>query len=194
MKRSLDNQKELLSEIKSGDIDAFDMLYWECHKAVYANIFRLVKDQEAAKDILQEVFVALWIKRESLDAAVNLPGWLFTTSYRKSIDYLRIALVQPLGKDLLDELEDEAAHTDESRYEAIQLAVSQLSPQKRKVFELCKLKGKTYEETAKELNISKHTVKEYLSAAILQIKEYIHQLPKSAISIFLFLVFHPPVL
>jgi RNA polymerase sigma-70 factor (ECF subfamily) len=62
-------------------------------------------------------------------------------------------------------------------------AMSRLSPQKRKVFELCKLQGKTYEETASVLQISKYTVKEYLTAAVGSVKEYVHQHPQSSVAV-----------
>lgn len=182
------NQTKLL---RSGDIAAFDAFYWEYHKVVYTNIRRLIKDAETAKDILQEVFVSLWLNRETINDSVNIAGWLFTTSYRKSIDHLRARLVHQPAILPIDPIDNDTEEED-LRLEVIQKAVDQLSPQKRKVFELCKLKGKTYEETALELNISRHTVKEYLSSAIHQIREQIHQLPKSSVSVLFFLFSYPP--
>ena len=52
----------------------------------------------------------------------------------------------------------------------LQKAIAQLSPQKRRVFELCKLQKQTYLQAAKELQISKHTLKEFLSEAIAPIR------------------------
>ena len=60
----------------------------------------------------------------------------------------------------------------------LEKAIEQLSPQRRKVFELCKVQRRTYEEVAEELQLSKHTVKEYLSGAVFSIKEYIKQHPE----------------
>jgi RNA polymerase sigma-70 factor (ECF subfamily) len=54
-------------------------------------------------------------------------------------------------------------------------AIDQLSPQKRKIVTLCKLEGKTYEEAAGELNISRNTVKEHLSAAMVNLNEYVRK-------------------
>ena len=85
---------------------------------------------------------------------------------------------------------------DESKYnmqrQILENAMAQLSPQKRKVFELCKIQGKTYEETAAALQISKYTVKEYLSASVSFLKEYVHHHPESSVAattgIFLFML------
>src|SRR5205085_3232261 len=63
----------------------------------------------------------------------------------------------------------------EEYYQLLKNAIEQLSPQKQKIIRLCKLEGKTYEEAAAELQISRHTVKEYLSAAMASLSEYIRQ-------------------
>ena len=199
MKTNVNPEQQLVSDLKNGDASAFDVLYWKYHKAVYANILKLIKDPDTSKDLLQEVFVTLWIKKDTLNPDRSIAGWLFTTSYHKCIDHLRLTLVTPLRAgeiNIADEWEGvdyRKEKEQESRLQLIQQAVSNLSPKKREVFELCKLKGKTYEETAQELNISKHTVKEYLSAAIIHIKNYIQRQPQSPASILLILsAFYPP--
>jgi RNA polymerase sigma-70 factor (ECF subfamily) len=55
--------------------------------------------------------------------------------------------------------------------------MDQLSPQKRKVFEICKMQGRTYKKAAEELHISKYTVKEYLSEALVSIKKIYWRTP-----------------
>ena len=198
MKPAINPEQQLLRDFKNGDASAFDILYWQYHKAVYANILKLIKDPDISKDILQDVFVALWIKRSTLNPDMRIGGWLFTTSYHKCIDHLRLSVAAPLWAGEINIADEEVDYVkereQESRLQLIQQAVRNLSPQKREVFELCKLKGKTYEETAQELNISKHTVKEYLTAAIIHIKNYIRRQPRSPASIlFILSVFHPPL-
>lgn len=198
MHPDINNEQQLVKEIKNDDTSAFDTLYWKLHKAVYANILKLIKDPDVSKDILQDVFVTLWIKRNTLDPDKCIAGWLSTTSYRKCIDYLRLTVTKPLFAEEIDIADDSDDYKkkieQEKRLQLIQEAVRNLSTKKRKVFELCKLSGKTYEETAHELNISKHTVKEYLTAAIIHIKNYIHRQPQPPISILLILsAFYPPL-
>ena len=78
--------------------------------------------------------------------------------------------------------------TIDAQYYLLYEAINLLSPQKRKVFTLCKLEGKTYEEAAEKLNISKHTVKEYLGHAVASVKSHINNNPASlkAVSAMLF--------
>lgn len=171
------NDTELVLRLQKDDVQAFDTLYWKYHKALYANIFKLIKRDELTQDILQEVFMALWEKRQMLDSTRPVSNWLFSVSYYKTIDFLKRTLKEQL---LFKGIEDDSAFPTnleldltDSKLKAVEKALNMLSPQKRKVFELCKIQGKSYQEAATQLNISKHTVKEYLSLAIYDIREYI---------------------
>jgi RNA polymerase sigma-70 factor (ECF subfamily) len=75
---------------------------------------------------------------------------------------------------LQDGLEN-VSKISEEQYRLLEKAIEQLSPQKRRIINLCKLEGKTYEEAAAELNISRHTVKEYLSAAMASLNDYVRK-------------------
>ena len=185
---------DLASRLRNDDIDAFNTLYWKYHAAVYANALKLIKDPVIAEDIVQEVFVTLWGKRHAIDPEQDLAGWLFVVSHHKTVDQLKRKLKQALvQKNLSFSREDHSiiVNTDlkEEQLNAIEQAMDQLSPQKRKVFELCKVQGRTYKKAAEELHISKYTVKEYLSEAIVSIKKYIGEHPRQTGVLIYFLVF-----
>ena len=175
------NENELVLRLQKGDVCAFDEIYYKYHTAVYLNILKLTGDANITEDILQEVFITLWEKRQAIDPGKSVPGWLFVISYNRSVDYLKKVIRESVTLDNLVNRALAASETEKSvidtRSRLLEEAISKLSPQKRKVFELCKLQGKSYDETAKELSISKHTVKEYLSAAVLYVKEYVSQHP-----------------
>ena len=171
---------ELIIRLKNGDRQAFDSLYWQFSNAVYGNVLKLTKATAVAEDIVQEVFLTLWEKRTNIDIEKDLAGWLFTISYNKSIDHIKnrakeilIQQSNPALEDVVDEL------LISNQIKVLENALDDLSPQKRRVFELCKLQQKTYEAAAKELHISKHTVKEYLSLATTSIKQYVHHYQQS---------------
>ncbi|MBS1919473.1 MAG: sigma-70 family RNA polymerase sigma factor [Bacteroidetes bacterium] len=187
------SEKETLARLVDGDIHAFDDLYWKYQKAVYQNVFKLTKDTITAEDIVQEIFISLWEKRKTIDIERSIGGWLFVSSYNRSVNTLKKKLresqaFKQMNKESID------VPGNESDISVIQLnilekAITQLSPQQRKVFELCKLRGKSYEEAAAELHISKHTVKEYLSDAVAFIREYVKQYPELGIMVILLSVF-----
>lgn len=178
------NEKELISRLIKGEIKAFDDLYWKYQKAVYQNALKLTHDTMVAEDIVQEVFISFWEKREYIDADRSVGGWLFVTSYNRSVNALKKKLKESLAYKQLGfvETETDTGHDVSTLQLAIlEKAVEKLSPQKRKVFELCKLQGKTYEEAAKALKISKHTVKEYLTEAVSFVKDFASKHPESGI-------------
>ena len=159
-------------------MQAFDELYWKYQKAVYQNVYKLTRDSVIAEDIVQEVFIGLWEKRNTINTNRPVAGWLFVSSYNRSINALKKKLKESLAYRSLDQQDTNQAY-DQSvadlQLSILEKAIAELPPQKRKVFEICKLQGRSYEEAATELNISKHTVKEYLSSAISYIKEYARQ-------------------
>lgn len=185
---------DLALRLRNDDIDAFNILYWEYHAAVYTNALRLIKDPSIAEDIVQDVFVALWGKRHTIDPEQDIAGWLFVTSHHKTVDQLKRKLKHALAQKSLSIFRDEQsiiinADLKEEQLCAIEEAMDKLSPQKRKVLELCKVQGRTYKKAAEELHISKYTVKEYLSEALVSIKKYLVEHPRQTGIIIYFLVF-----
>lgn len=173
------NDKDLIGRLQNNDADAFDQLYWKYHTGVYANVMKLLRDEDATADIVQETFISLWEKRGSIKQDAGVAGWLFVVSYNRAVSHLRRIVKETERQQVLLSLETEESVADfekeEAQWAILEKAVAQLSPQRRKVFELCKIQGKTYEQTALEMGISKHTVKEYLSDAVAAIKRYVQQ-------------------
>jgi RNA polymerase sigma-70 factor (family 1) len=179
-------EKELVCRLITGDIAAFNEIYHKYFHPVYCNALKIIREAPVAEDVLQDVFITLWEKRATIDPEKSLAGWLFIICYHKSVNILRKRLRESL---LYKELQapEENSMEEEIKYgtqwKVLENALSCLSPQRRKVFELCKLQGKTYEEAAMELRISKYTVKEYLSAAVASIREYGLHHPGSAVAL-----------
>ncbi|WP_447639957.1 MULTISPECIES: RNA polymerase sigma factor [Chitinophagaceae] len=151
---------------------AFNRIFDRYHVAVYRNAERILQDAILAEDIVQESFILLWQKRDLLAPDTNLAGWLFRVSYHKAIDVIRqkSLTVTLVDRDVEDCLGLELAEQD---YEALEAAIAQLSPQKRKVVELCKFKGYSYKEAATEMGISRFTVNEYLKESMAFLKQHI---------------------
>jgi RNA polymerase sigma-70 factor (family 1) len=177
---------ELLCRLVQDDRTAFDAIYRQYFHPVYCNAIKITRDKEAAEDILQEVFITLWEKRKTISLEQSVGGWLFVLCYNKSVNLLRMKLRESSAYQLLqepgaDDIVDEMKYN--LQWQILENAMAQLSPQKRKVFELCKIQGKTYEETASALQISKYTVKEYLSSAVSFVKEYVHHHLQSSVAV-----------
>jgi RNA polymerase sigma-70 factor (ECF subfamily) len=179
MVMSIEDDINLVCRLHGDDIKAFDALYKKYHQAIYRNIYKLTKDYDVAQDILQDVFVVLWEKRLQIKPDQSVSGWLFVLSFNRSISYLRqklkdSAIINKLPFMETEQITDEKEVID-GQYYLLHDAVNHLSPQKKSVFTLCKLEGRTYEEAAEKLNISKHTVKEYLGLAVVSVKNHINE-------------------
>ncbi len=164
----------LVPLLAGGDAVAFTEVYHRYHTAIYRNIYRLIKNEDATADLVQETFITLWQKKDRIVAGRSLPGFLFVISYHLSVNWLKKKLLElkaaqehSLSVAYLDTVDDY-----EHQMNLLDNAILQLSPQKRRVFTLCKLRGKSYKQAAEELNISHHSVKEYLSGAMKSVREY----------------------
>lgn len=161
------------------DLGAFDILYQQYHHAVYANILKIVGQPEAAEDLLQEVFMALWEHRHKLDSG-KVAGWLFVTSFNKSLKHLKKKQkeqVLPFEQEgLYKEIPQEEALTEDLyslQLAMVEEAVNQLPERKKEVFRLCRYEGKSYDEVAALLGISVNSVRDYLKQSTRFIKDYI---------------------
>lgn len=175
--QALNDDTRLSLKLSKSDVAAFNALYYKYYRAVLSNIYKLVQHEQAAEDILQDVFAALWINRKKIDQERTVGGWLFVVSYNKAIKFLNRSVRESVR--LHSELQEEIAESKDDDYEEIEYqyhlideAIESLPPRKKRVFILCKLEGKTYEEAALTLGISPHTVKEYVSFSLQFIKEY----------------------
>ena len=172
------DENVLLGQLAEGSTAAFDSIYYRYFEAVRANIFKIVRDPEMTDDILQEVFISLWDKRSTFGNYKKISGWLFVASYNRSLNYLRRRATEKLHiaatglqRDYADDPEQNALQ--EKQYRLLEEAIATLPPQRKKVFELCRLGGRTYEQAAIELSISKNTVKDHLTHASESIRMYI---------------------
>ena len=176
--QQLYDENILLGQLAEGSSAAFDSIYFRYFEAVRANIFKIVRDEEMTNDIIQEVFISLWGKREKFGDYKKISGWLFVASYNRSLNYLRKRATEKLhisDTGLQNDYADDPGQNalQEEQFRLMEEAIAQLPPQRKKVFELCKLGGKTYEQAAIELSISKNTVKDHLTHAGESIRTYI---------------------
>lgn len=168
---------ELLSLLKVGDKLAFTEIYNRFHKPVYRYLISIVKVDEHAEDLVHEVFLKLWESRETLSIKGAFTPYLFRACHNKGIDALRkIAADRKLQESLLRAFGNMTTGEYHSKEELQQFdnlveeALDSLTPQRRKVYELCRVNGKTYHEAAAEMGIAPGTVKEHMTKALASLR------------------------
>jgi len=170
---------ELAGMLRNGDEQAFAQLYRQHSAKLYINVLKMVKDEQVAEEIIQELFTRIWQKRAELNIDDSFLAYLYRVGQNLVHDFFR-----KLQRDrkMLDHFTaiatihyehiEQALHYKESE-SILQKALEQLSPQQRNVYQFCKIDGITYKEAAIKLGISPHTVKEYLGNANKQVKNYL---------------------
>ncbi|MDI3320871.1 RNA polymerase sigma factor [Pinibacter soli] len=171
--------KTLLTHLKVGNKSAFVHIYNTYHNSLYGYALRFVKIPQVAEDIVQEVFIKVWDRRSNIDPSLSFKSYLFTITRNavfkqlKKIaadDQMRTEVALHIG----NKVADPALQLQWQQYNHIlTVAIERLPPQRKRVFKLCRLEGKKYEEVATELNLTRNTVKEHMVLAVRSIREYV---------------------
>ena len=126
--------KALLIKLTNHDHPSFHELYNRFSVQLYANILRMVRDRDLAQEILQDVFVKVWEKRNLIDPEKSFTSYLFQIAKNQVYDHFRkLALSKKLETHLVANSTDTYSHIEEELFykESNQLfldAVEKLSP------------------------------------------------------------------
>jgi len=185
--------KELFHQIAEGSQEYFTVLYNRYHQKVYALAFHLTRSQVASEEIVQDVFLKVWLNQQSLPQLLNFESWLFITARNHIYTYLkrsaREMAVVPLPEDHVSIEPGSVESTlHYKEFESIlSAAISQLPPQQYQVYNLSREQNLGREAIASQLGLSPETVKVHLSRAMRSIRAYITaRLPLTLLSIVLF--------
>jgi RNA polymerase sigma-70 factor (family 1) len=174
------SDEELLILLRDDDRLAFSAIYDRYYKDVYRYLYILVKVPEIAEDLSHEAFLKIWEVRQQLKIDRSFKGYLFRLCHNKAVDmHKKIAAEQVLMDRVLQQYEmnpvvEQYSQKQLEQYDAlVEEALDSLSPQRRKVFEMCKKEKKSYEEVARELHISPNTVKAHMSTILSLLRNFI---------------------
>lgn len=176
---STNNETHLLQQVANGDETAFSELYYRYHNTLGIYIYQLTQSRELSEEIVQDVFLKIWVGRKGLTEVNNFKAWLFIVSKNHALNSLRtLVKEQSLKKNWardcqFSHITDEAA-LDDDAYMLLDQAINQLPEQQKKVFILSRYRRLKYKEIAKELNLSRETVKSYLAIAVSSITKFVN--------------------
>ena len=181
------DKKTLTRLLQQGDESAFVQVYHQHKQALFHFALRYLKDKALAEDALQEVFVKLWNRKDSLDSGLPLEGFLFTCMKHHVLNTIRseetrvrkAALAHMNNRTDTNFTEQDVAFLESKGL--LEKGVQALSEGKKKIFRLSFEKGYSTREIAVQLNISEHTVRSQLS----QSTQFLRKHLKNAISILL---------
>ncbi|MGJ1266596.1 RNA polymerase sigma factor [Sphingobacterium spiritivorum] len=181
---TLFNEKNLLLKLRNGDREAFEQLYNFYKNHIIGHLLYIFKSEELTQDVTQETFLSIWENRFQLDSDKSFKSYLYTIATNKAYDLLRKA---NLDRQLYDKLSVFIDNSGDQIYEKLFVKqrseqlhqiLAQLPNQQRLVFHMAKIDGYSYEEIARILNISHHTVNTHIKRANIFLKSQILKSPE----------------
>jgi RNA polymerase sigma-70 factor (ECF subfamily) len=176
------NENELTKKLAQGDQYSFGLVFHIYHARLYHFAFHYLNDEEASKDIVQDVFSSVWEEKEKFREVRNLSSWLYTLTKNlclKKIDHLKVRQKHSdelkyrylsIVQHSLNDLDTSPVIFDEiSRI--IDHTLDQLPPLGRQIFELSRYGNKKNAEIAAELNISVKTVEAHITRALKDLRK-----------------------
>ena len=166
----------LTSLLKEGDRVAFTELYNRHWKLIYAHVYKMLRDEDEAKDVVQEVFGNLWIKAATIKSNLNVSGLLYTAARNKVFDLIeknkvRSDYIGEIASFVSDPANKNIDTIDEKRImEILERELQKLPPKMKEIFELSRKDDLSHKEIAAKLNISEQTVKKQVQNALKLIK------------------------
>lgn len=169
-------EPELVALLKQKDEKGFSYLYDHYSGALFGVITQIIADQALASDVLQEVFLNIWRRIDSYDAAKGrLFTWMLNIARNAAIDMTRSKAFQnsQRNQEFDNTVHSKADDQMSSKVDQIGLSkvIAQLKEEHRILIDLSYLKGYTHEEIAAQLDIPLGTVKTRIRAALQQLRK-----------------------
>ncbi|MEX0315555.1 MAG: RNA polymerase sigma factor [Allomuricauda sp.] len=176
MKNNLSKNSDLILQLKKGNADAYAYLVdtYNHKLCLYAN--SLMNDIPISEDIVQNVFIRVWERRDNLKSSFSIKSYLYKSVYNACInEYKKNQSVTALEKKYIEELDRIVEDKDEAALEKliglVKEAIQELPPKCKEIFLLSKKEGLTNMEIAEYLNISKNTIERQINIAFSKIRE-----------------------
>lgn len=179
--RNIINEHEELLSLKNGNEHAFEIIYNRYSLSIYRRLIQMVKIENVAEELTQDVFVKIWEKRHLIDPDQLFFSYLNKIAANLVVDFYRkVSRDGRLKKSIADistkmeePLDFKIIHEED--ISIIQKAIKNLPTQQQNVYELCKIEGHTYEEASRLLGISTATINNHIVRATKSLKNYLNK-------------------
>lgn len=175
---SASDEKRTWEALQRGDESALRCIFDWYYRALLTDAYRLTANKEIARDIVQEVFVEIWKKRERIAVQLSVKAYLRKSVLNRSLNYLRTRhrLVLDLPDDLPEQPDEspqrlaDLLETEEIEAK-VRHAIETLPEKCRIIFVLSRFEKMSHKAIASELDISVKTVENQITKAIKTLRE-----------------------
>jgi RNA polymerase sigma-70 factor (ECF subfamily) len=173
VEKLLHTEKELVKKLKAGDPFAFEVLFYKYRNKIKGFVVRLIPAQIDPEEIVQEVFVKIWLKKEAINPEKDFQSYLFSIAKNLVLDHLKSAVNRRLyfveelfQQDLMiDDVNPEDPLPNEAEDKLLCL-IQQIPERRREIFCMSRFEGLSYKQIAERLKISENTVDSQIRNAL----------------------------
>lgn len=171
------NEQDLIKGLEKGSEAAFEELFNNYYSSLVAFAYKIISDDDLARELVQDVFVQFYEKRESIGIHTSLKAHLYQSVRNRCLNYLkRQTLIRGHHQVIFDETkESEAYYHDAIEQNELEVKLYNLIkalPEKcREVFEMSRFEGISNQDIAEKLEISKRTVETQISKALKYLRD-----------------------
>ncbi|NJB70914.1 RNA polymerase sigma-70 factor (ECF subfamily) [Saonia flava] len=191
MGNSFDDNQVLIKHLKKGDEKAYSYLLNNYHHRLCVYAHCLINDKDMAEDIVQNVFIRVWEKRNNLKTNFSIKSFLYKSVYNEFIDQNRkrksVTFLEKKYIDALNTIVKEDTDVLEKLFNLVQKEIQALPPKCKMIFLLSKKEGLSNIEIAEHLDLSIKTIESHITKAFSIIREKLDS--KVDVQTFLFLLF-----
>lgn len=163
--------KELIKLLVNGDVKSFDILFSIYAKRLFGFAYRFLHSKHEAEELVQDVFIKVWEKREDIKPELSFKSYLFTIAYRDILNRMR---KEDYRQAYLREVVSFSTETNDleegieygSILEQVNMLLEKLTERKRQIFIKSRLEGISSKEIAKEFNMAVGTVDNNISIVL----------------------------
>ncbi len=165
------NEIELFNRIKTGDKKAFEAVFKRYYQSLCLYATKILKNDSAAEEIVQDLFVKLWEKHRMINIQSSLKNYLLRSVKNQCLNYFKHNQIKEryIG-EVKAETEnfqlDEQNFTEPGLLQEIEKSINALPEKRRNIFLLSREEGLKYREIAEKLGISIKTVETQMGLAI----------------------------
>ena len=160
------------------NLSSFENLFRSQHRALVGSAYRILNDSAGAEDVVQDVFLKLWQKREEISVEENLQAYLHRAVTNHAINIYKHQYRQLIQHtdEFPEQTNTATASTNlqtQELSERIEKAIATMPDSCRGVFTLSRFEEMSYKEIAEHLEISVKTVEKHMSNALKHLRKYL---------------------
>jgi len=174
--------EDIIHRLKKDDKSAVDELFSYYYPRLYHFSKSILKIENDIDDILQEVFVKIWLNRQKINSVETFNSYIFTITKNEVLNLIRSNLRDQTFKNelFLRSVAEEYQTSDQVEFDEIETRINQtvagLPEKRQQVFILSRMEGLSNKEIAQQLNISEKTVEDHITHAIKHIKSSLQEM------------------